>query len=407
MKQKKQKKGPWTRPRHRAVRNILFVFLAPYSRLRYGLRVEKFREQEDRPYLILYNHQTPFDQFFVGMALRGPVYYMATEDIFSMGPVSSVIRYLAAPIPIKKQTTDVRAVLNCIKVAGEGGSIAIAPEGNRTYSGHTEYMAPAIAPLARKLGLPILIYRIEGGYGVHPRWSDVVRRGRIRCRVSEVIPPEEYAALSDEALMERIRTGLWVDESTPDGPFRHKRRAEYLERALYICPFHGLSEFYSHGDTLTCKTCGRAVRYTERKELVGVGEVDFPFSSVAEWYDYQKRVINELDITPYTDTPLYRDTVTLSEVIPYERKKRLLQAAAVTLYGDRVVLEGGEEPLTLPFGEVTAAAVLGRNKLNLYHNKRVYQFKGDKRFNALKYLHLYHHFQNLRNGDRHEQFLGL
>ena len=109
------------------------------------------------------------------MTLRGPVYYMATEDIFSNGWISKVIKYLVAPIPIKKQTTDIRAILNCLKVAKEGGSICIAPEGNRTYSGRTEYMNPSIVSLARKLRMPILIYRIEGGYGSEPRWSDVVR----------------------------------------------------------------------------------------------------------------------------------------------------------------------------------------------------------------------------------------
>lgn len=404
-KDKKKKKSPWVRPRHRVFRALLSVTLGPYIRLRYGVKVEKYRGKG--PCLVLFNHQTPSDQFFVGMSFRDPVYYLATEDIFSMGPVSSVIRYLVAPIPIKKQTTDVRAVLNCIKVAGEGGTIAIAPEGNRTYSGHTEYMAPAIAPLARRLGLPILLYRIEGGYGAQPRWSDVIRRGPMRCYVSEVIPPEAYADMTDDELMERIRAGLWVDESTPDGPYRHKRRAEYLERAMYVCPRHGLSEFHSRGDTVTCKTCGLALRYTENKTLEAVGDADFPFTSVSAWYDYQKDFINALDITPYTDTPLYRDTATLSEVIPYKKKKTLVKAAAVTLYGDRMVLEGGEEPLILPFEEVTAASVLGRNKLNLYHGKKVYQLKGGKRFNALKYLHLYHHFQNLRNGDRHEQFLGL
>ena len=97
------------------------------------------------------NHQTPFDQFFVGMSFRQPVYYVATEDIFSLGWLSDLLRWLVAPIPIKKQTTDVQAVMNCIKVVREGGNIAIAPEGNRTYSGKTEYMNNSIAPLAKKL----------------------------------------------------------------------------------------------------------------------------------------------------------------------------------------------------------------------------------------------------------------
>ena len=166
----KSKKTKWMRPRHRLVRNVLNVTLGLYTRIKYGIKVEKFKEQEKRPYLILMNHQTAFDQFFVGMSFKGAVYYLASEDIFSMGATSSLIRYLVNPIPIKKQTTDVKAIKTCIRVAREGGTIAIAPEGNRTYSGRTEYMSPSIAPLARRLGMPIALFRIEGGYGVHPRW---------------------------------------------------------------------------------------------------------------------------------------------------------------------------------------------------------------------------------------------
>ena len=61
-------------------------------------------------------------------------------------------------------------------------------------------MNPAIAGLARMLKLPIALFRIEGGYGVHPRWSDVVRRGRMHAYVSRVIEPEEFAGLSKAEL---------------------------------------------------------------------------------------------------------------------------------------------------------------------------------------------------------------
>ena len=108
MKESK-KPEPWIKPRHRAARNLAYVILYPYAKWKYGLRVDRFREQGSRPYLILFNHQTPFDQFFVGMSFRGPVYYLATEDLFSNGWISSVIRWLVAPIPIMKSASDVSA----------------------------------------------------------------------------------------------------------------------------------------------------------------------------------------------------------------------------------------------------------------------------------------------------------
>ncbi len=405
VKEKKTKKK-WIKFRHRIVRNILYCILKPYSRIKYGIKIEKFKEHNGRQYLILLNHQTPFDQFFTGMAFKGAVYYLATEDIFSMGWVSSVIKYLVAPIPIKKQTTDVHAVINCIRVVKEGGTIAIAPEGNRTYSGRTEYMNPSIAFLAKKLGLPIAIFRIEGGYGVEPRWSDKTRRGKMRGYVSRVIEPEEYMLMDNDALHKLIAEELYVDEARADACFYSKRSAEYLERLIYICPKCGLSTFKSYGDTVECTKCHLKAKYLPTKEFES--EDGLPFRFVADWYDYQKDFMNSLDVTEYKATPLFKDSASFSEVIVYKNKQMLRKEADITLYGDRVVVdEGGADEITFRFDDVTAASVLGRNKLNIYHDKRVYQLKGDKSFNAIKYVHTYYRYKNIIKGDENGQFLGL
>ena len=145
-------KKKWIKKRHYLVRNIAAATIGTYTRLRYGVQVEKFKEQGKRPYLIVMNHTTAADQFLVGMAFAGPVYYLASEDLFSNGWISRLLTWAVAPIPIKKQTVDVHAVANCIRVAREGGTIALAPEGNRTYFGKTAHIKPSIAKLVRKLG---------------------------------------------------------------------------------------------------------------------------------------------------------------------------------------------------------------------------------------------------------------
>ncbi len=394
-------KKKWLRTRHGVVRNIAYGILYPYVRLRYGIKIARFRETSRRQYLILLNHQTPFDQFFVGMSFRGPIYYLATEDLFSNGWLSRLIAWLVAPIPIKKQTTDVSAVLNCMRVAREGGTIAIAPEGNRTYSGRTEYIKPSIVPLVRKLKLPLILYRIEGGYGAEPRWSNVIRRGPMRSGVYRVIEPQAYAAMDDDALYAAIVEGLSVNEAVEDGTYRHRKCAEYLERAIYVCPTCGLTTFASHGDRFTCQTCGLEARYLPTKALEGVN-CTLPFRFVAEWYDYQSAFIHDLDLTRYLDAPAYRDTVRLSEVILYQRKQLIDRSVEVGLWGDRITI--GDR--AYPFDAITVT-VLGRNKLNLYHDGHVYQLKGSVRFNALKYVNFYHHYKNQNEDNRDGKFLGL
>lgn len=402
-----KKEEKWIKTRHGVLKAIAYVLMYPIARIKYGCRIERFKDQGSRAYLILYNHQTPFDQFFTGMVFHGALYYLATEDIFSNGFVSSLLRWAVAPIPIKKATSDIAAVRTCVRVAREGGSIAIAPEGNRTYSGKTEHISSSIASLAKMIKLPIAFQRIEGGYGVEPRWSDSTRKGRMRTYVSRVLEPEEYAKMGKEELTDLIRQELYVNEgNSDDGLFRSPRRAEYLERAVYVCPFCGLSEFESSGSEVKCRTCGRVIEYGEDKRLTGKG-FDFPFAYMTEWYDYQCDFVNGLDLNALTEAPVFTDEAELSEVFVGKKKEVLRPAAVFRLYGDRVTVdEDAPDALILPFEEVTAAAALGRNKLNLYHGQKVYQVRGSKRFNALKYVNFYYRSQNIR-GNKDGKFLGL
>ena len=402
-----KKKEKWMKFRHRVAWVILYPILAAITLIKFPIRVKPLEERRDRPYLILFNHQTPFDQFFVALAFKGPIYFISTEDILSNGLVSKVIKWLLAPIPIKKQAGDFSAVMTTLRVAREGATIAMAPEGNRTYSGETVYINPAIAGLAKKMKLPIALFRIEGGYGMEPRWSNVTRRGKMKAYVYRVIEPEEYVKLSTDELYEQICQGLYVNEGVADGIFRSNKKAEYLERAIYVCPFCGLSKFESHGNEAECMTCHRKVLYGEDKTITGVG-YDFPFRFMTEWYNYQNDFINGLDLTEFEGKPSFTDCARISEVILNKRKQILYKDAAVALYGNRIVInEGGPEQMILSFENITAAACLGRNKLNVYSDGKVYQFKGSVRFNALKYVNFYYRHKNISRGDLDGKFLGL
>ena len=399
--QAKIKSKKWIYPRHRFIIKLAALVLYPWTKLKYHIKVEKCPALQNRQCLILMNHQTAFDQFFVSFAIfPRHAYFVASEDLFSLGFLSKLLRWAVAPIPIKKQTTDIQAVMYCMRVAKEGGTIVIAPEGNRTFSGLPCYSNPAITALAKKLGLPIALFRIEGGYGIQPRWSDVCRKGKMRAYVSKIIEPEAYADLSKEELYRLIQDGLYVDETKNSQSFHHKRLAEYLERAMYVCPWCGLTEFHSQKDIITCKRCGRQIRYLPNQQLQGL-DCQFPFSYVAQWYHYQENYVNQLDTDIYLEDALYADTATLSLVEPYKRKVLLKKDAKILLYGNRI--QAGH--LTLFFEDIRVITVLGKNKLNIYHADGIYQIKGDCRFNALKYMNIFH-----RNRNQHTDggdFLGI
>ena len=85
----------------------------------------------------------------------------------------------------------------------------------------------------------------------------------------------------------------------------------------------------------------------------------------------------------------------------------MAEGATIQLYGNRIVITMADGTLNMPYDSVDAVAVLGRNKLNIYYDGRIYQIKPGKRFCALKYVHMYHRYKNICKGEQNVKFLGL
>jgi hypothetical protein len=211
---------------------------------------------------------------------------------------------------------------------------------------------------------------------------------------------KNFHSLSKEELFQLIEKEMYVDETANGQSFHHKKLAEYLERAMYVCPYCGLAEFYSENDVITCKSCHRQIRYLPNQRLEGVG-FEFPFPYVAQWYEYQNNFVNNLDTTAFIEKPAYQDAVNISEVELFSHKRPLEKNATIAIYGNRLQLG----KLTLSFEDIRVITVLGKNKLNIYHNDGVYQVKGDKRFNGLKYMNIFWRSKNQQAGQG--DFLGI
>lgn len=390
--------------RHKFTRKVIFPLIGIYVKLKSNIKIEKFKEVGKGPYLVLFNHQTGYDQFLVGLSFKFPLFYLASDDLLVNGIYSKIINYFAGIIPIKKNVTDVSAVKKCIKIAKEGGTIAIAPEGNRTYSGETCSFNPAIASLIKTLNLPIVIYKIEGGYNVVSRWKDKPNKGKARAFVKRVIQKEEYENLTKSELCDKLATELYNNDYNINENYKGRRKAEYLERVAYVCPTCGLSEFKSIKNTIYCKKCKLAVEYLDDKSLKCTN-AQFSFKNYLEWYNYQNQFINKLNLLDGSKL-FYNDQVKVYKVIPLKRKILLQKNANLSLFNNKVEILLKDGLMSMSFNEVDGVSVLGRNKLNIYFNGNVYQIKGDKRFNGVKYLNFYHRYNNQLKGVENE-FLGL
>ena len=392
----KRKNQRWHKPRLVFFFGLSKLLVGIYAKLVYRYRGEKFDNRKGQ-YLFFYNHQTALDQNLMYLSLPKQPYTVATEDIFTMGVLSKIIRYTQAPIPFKKSASDFAAIKTCVKIIREGYSIALSPEGNRTFTGVTNHIKPSVGKLVKMLKLPVVIFIVRGGYGVLPRYADRPRRGRVSGRVERVITYEEYKDLSDEETYKLICDALYVDESDSGAVCKSRRQAEYLERALYLCPKCGkVGTLYSKGRTFSCTACGAKATLDDTRVFHG----DFPFRTVLEWTQWQDKQVRSLPVGG-DETPYYRETVRLRELVP-GKKIVVRKSAEARLFSDR--MEIGD--LVFPFDEISAMTVCGKMRMDFYFGEHTYQLTADRRFCGLKYVNLYYHYRNKKEGAE-DGFLGI
>lgn len=378
----KKKQQHWVKKRHAAVFAFLRFAMAPFLWLRYHYRAEKAPIRKG-PCIVLSNHQATMDPFFISKAFPFQLYFYASDDLFNL-KVSPLIRYLAAPIPKSKSVADLKAVMISLRVLREGGAIGITPEGNRTLSGRLWEMGDSVAKLVKTAKVPLVLFNLCGGYGTDPRWGVKIRRGtKFVGRVRRILTPEEYAGMSDEELFGIIKNELDVDDTLSGERYKSRRRAEYIERALYMCPVCGsIGTIHSHGTGFCCTSCKTEAEYTEDLKISPpVGG----YSRIYEWYEWERQEIVRriLGGEKISDGDiLFRESVKL-------QKKIKLPGNTVTLDKDSLMISGGGAETRYPLAEIDAITAVGKKKFNFYYKGKILQVKGGKRFCAIKYVHAF------------------
>ena len=394
----------WTKKRHRAVFAFLRPIMRVYTRWKYGYTAKKCR-LEKRPYLVISNHQTGFDQFLIALSFKRPLYYIASDDIFS-NKYSGIIEFLVAPIPKSKSAKDLEPIRNCYRIAKEGGTICVFAEGNRTFSGATEYIEPSIAKLIRMLRLPVVFYRFSGGYGVQPRWARSLRKGRMTGEVTSIMPEEEWSKLTEEQLYQTVCERLAHSECAVPERYRSKALAEYLERAYYYCPdCGGFGDWHSEGDLLTCRSCGRTVRYTEHNAFETLKKKpDTPaYTTTKEWYDDQVRFARAFDFGRFgPEEEIFGDEeIRFVESVRCKKKVFLCEGRLSFFAGYLTIGK-----YRFDFNEITGMTVLGKNKVNFYSGGRIYQLQPPPRFCAVRLVNLFYAYK-IKTGENEDGFMGL
>jgi 1-acyl-sn-glycerol-3-phosphate acyltransferase len=131
------------------------------------------------PFLLISNHQSVLDPFFIQTWIPRVVHPMAKSTQFASPIFSAIMKRLYA-FPVRRFQVDPQAVRIALRRLGAGHPVHIYVEGERTWDGMLRPPRPGTVRLALKAGVPILPCAVDGAYDVWPRWDRRVRRGRVR-----------------------------------------------------------------------------------------------------------------------------------------------------------------------------------------------------------------------------------
>lgn len=341
--------------------------------------------REEGPLLVLSSHNTEMDPMLTACSFREPLYFVASEHILRQGWVSSFVSYITEIIARQKGGSSSATIRNIVRHLGEGHSVCLYPEGNRSWDGVTGPISPATGKLVRMSGAKLVTLRMEGAYLANPRWSgSSIRRGKAHGSIAGVYNPEYLRSLSAKQVQEIIERDLYQDDYAEQRKkavrFRGRNLAEHLETLLFMCPHcKAVGKMRSEGNYFICEECGTHLRYTPEGFFVGENMM---YDSVVDWRIWQTDRIRALCEDENIDEIFSDDDMELYSVSTANRID-FKAAGSLRLSRKGLTLPGG---MFLPFGEISGISMRGAQDLYFSRSGENYVLKSRKIKCISKYL---------------------
>ena len=137
------------------------------------------------PLIVVANHDSLSDPFFLAAALERPLHFLAKRELWANRLVGGVLDALGA-IPVERRRGDLTAVAALTRELERGEAVAIFPQGT-VLGGDERPWQRGAARLALTTGAPILPVEIVGAAAVLRPGTRVPRLARVRVVIGEPI----------------------------------------------------------------------------------------------------------------------------------------------------------------------------------------------------------------------------
>lgn len=385
----------------RHIHRILRILVLPAMARLFNVRGENTAviRNTPKPYLIMGNHASVLDPFFVHSFVHTPIHYVVSDSNFRTRLVGFFLNLIGS-IPKTKAVSDLETVKHIVELKRQKAIIGIFPEGQSSWDGHTLPFVRATAKLIKSLKVPVVTANIRGAYLTSPRWARNARKGRVVIRFHRTFAPEELKDLSVSDVEERLQKALEHDEFAYQQKARVRyfgtRLAEYLERTLFVCPqCRSLNTLRSRRRRFTCHDCGYAVAFNP----YGFFEPrngPLVFRTVRDWNlwqlnEFNARVAQSIANAHRDPDELNRPVMTEDGVTLHQGYKslplELMGTGTVKLFPDRVAFDlNNGESFDFPIERLTGTNIQNNERWEFYCDDVLYRMSTvDPRGNTYKW----------------------
>jgi len=181
--------------------------------LGFSMRVEGFHNMPEKgPVLVIANHQSFFDPWMIGTAVRRHMTYLARKTLFRNPYFAWLIRSLNA-VPIDQDGVGKEGIRTIIGQLRQQRAVLVFPEGERTGDGDMHPFRPGIHLLIRKAEAQIVPVGVAGAYDAYPRSQPFPTfaplfwppgKGTIAVSIGEPVDSRRFAELPREQAMAEL-----------------------------------------------------------------------------------------------------------------------------------------------------------------------------------------------------------
>jgi len=153
--------------------------------------------------LLVSNHLSHLDVFFLGLPLNRPLNYVARSTLFI--PVLGPLIRSVGGFAIQRDGRGAQGLKETLKRLKSGAIVTIFPEGTRSVDGELGEIKAGVAILASRAKVPIVPAALAGSFESWPRGVSFPKAHPVHIHYGRGIQPQELEGLDLEAITNLIR----------------------------------------------------------------------------------------------------------------------------------------------------------------------------------------------------------